>query len=71
VHGEPWWHLAVFVFVVLFLLAVPLLLAILLGRRADEVLPKVRNWMDRKAWIVSEVVIIFFLALTVAGLTGH
>jgi hypothetical protein len=56
---------------VLFLLAVPLLLAILLGRRADEVLPKVRNWMDRKAWIVSEVVIIFFLALTVAGLTGH
>ena len=71
VHGEPWWHLAVFVFVVLFLLAVPLLLAILLGRRADEVLPKVRDWMDRKAWIVSEVVIIFFLALTVAGLTGH
>jgi Sap, sulfolipid-1-addressing protein len=69
VHGYPWWHMAIFIFVVLLLLAVPLLLAVLLGRHADEVLPKIRNWMNRNAWIVSEVVIIFFLALIVAGLT--
>jgi hypothetical protein len=45
------------------------LLAILLGKRAEVVLPRVRDWMNRKSWIVSEIVIIFFIGLTLAGLT--
>ena len=36
-------HVLVFVFAVLLLLAVPVLLAILLGKRAEEVLPRVRD----------------------------
>ena len=68
-RDNPWWHVLVFVFAVLLLLAVPVLLAILLGKRAEVVLPRVRDWMNRKSWIVSEIVIIFFIGLTLAGLT--
>jgi hypothetical protein len=35
------------------------------------ILPRVRDWMNRNSWMVSEIVIVFFLALTIASLTGH
>ena len=70
-HGGPWWHTSVFVFFTLVLLALPALLTAAAGQRAAEILPKVRDWMNRNSWVVSEVVIVFFLALTISGLTGH
>jgi hypothetical protein len=70
-HGGPWWHTSVFVVFTLALLAVPVLLTAAAGRRAAVILPRVRDWMNRNSWVVSEVVIVFFLALTIAGLTGH
>ncbi len=70
-RGGPWWHTSVFVFFTLVLLAIPALLTAAAGQRAAEILPKVRDWMNRNSWVVSEVVIVFFLVLTIAGLTGH
>jgi cytochrome c biogenesis protein CcdA len=70
-RGGPWWHTSVFVFCTLVLLAIPALLTAAAGQRAAEILPKVRDWMNQNSWVVSEVVIVFFLVLTIAGLTGH
>ena len=70
-HRGPWWHTSVFVFCSLLLLALPVLLAAVLGKRAEKILPGVRNWMNANSWIVSEVVIVFFLALTISGLAGR
>jgi threonine/homoserine/homoserine lactone efflux protein len=69
-HRDPWWHVLVFALVVVLLLALPALLTLVLGNRAQQVLPKVRDWMNANSWIVSEVVIAFFLAIIIAGLVG-
>ncbi|MBO4159486.1 MULTISPECIES: GAP family protein [Micromonospora] len=67
-HGLPWWHLVPFMLLTLLLLALPLLALLLLGDRADRVLPRMRDWADRHSWIISEAVVVFFLALTVVDL---
>ncbi|WP_422753988.1 GAP family protein [Micromonospora sp. WMMD708] len=67
-HGLPWWHLVPFVLLTLLLLALPLLALLLLGDRADRVLPRMRDWADRHSWIISEAVVGFFLVLTVVDL---
>jgi hypothetical protein len=41
----------------------PLLLLLAVGRRAETSLPKVRDWMNTNSWVVSEIVIVFFLAM--------
>jgi hypothetical protein len=40
-----------------------LLVLLAMGRRAETTLPKVRNWMNTNSWVVSEIVIVFFLVL--------
>jgi Sap, sulfolipid-1-addressing protein len=69
-HGDPWWHLLPFVLLTLLLLALPTILILLFGRRAQVFLPKVRDWMSSNSWIVSEVVILFFIAIAVNSLAG-
>ncbi len=66
-HGDPWWHALPFVFLTLLLLAVPALMVLALGQRAQTFLPKVRDWMDRNSWIVSEVVLVFFIFIVLGG----
>ncbi len=46
----------------------PLLILLLLGRRGEQILPKVRTWMTANSWIVSEIVIAFFLVMTLNGM---
>jgi hypothetical protein len=58
------------VFLTLFFEAVPALMVILLGKRADVVLPKVREWMTVNSWILSEVVIVLFIAIEINNLVG-
>ncbi|MEH0822116.1 MULTISPECIES: GAP family protein [unclassified Micromonospora] len=58
-----WWHLLPFVLLTLLLLALPLLALLLMGRRAERVLPRMRDWAARNSWIVSEVVIAFFILM--------
>jgi len=69
-EGEPWWHALGFVLLTLILLALPALLVLLLGRRAQTVLPKVRDWMNTHSWVVSELVIALFVAIQLNSLFG-
>jgi Sap, sulfolipid-1-addressing protein len=65
--GDPWWHILPFVGLTLVLLAVPALLVLMLGNRAQTVLPKVREWINTNSWIISEFVIVFFIAIVLSG----
>ncbi|MFG3698874.1 GAP family protein [Micromonospora sp. NPDC047620] len=67
-HDLPWWHLLPFVLLTLALLALPLLALLLLGYRAATVLPRIRDWARQHSWVVSEIVIGFFVLLTAADL---
>ncbi len=67
-QGEPWWHSLVFVGVTVILAGLPLIILLILGKKADRALPKMRNWMTKNSWIVSEIVIVFFLGMTLKGL---
>ena len=69
-HGDPWWHLLPFVLLTLLLLALPALLLLLFGQRAQTFLPKARDWMNTHSWVVNEIVIAFFVAITLNSLLG-
>jgi hypothetical protein len=67
-HGDPWWHLLPFLGLTLFFLALPMLLIFAFGDRAQAFLPKARDWMNNHSWIVSEIVIGLFIAITLNSL---
>ena len=69
-HDSPLTDAIPFVLVTLLLLASPSLAVILLGERAEVALPKIRDWMNTNSWIVSEVVLLLFVAITLNGLLG-
>jgi cytochrome c biogenesis protein CcdA len=69
-HGDPWWHLLPFLLLTLLLLALPAILILLLGQRAQRFLPKVREWMTTNSWIVNEIVIAFFVGVTADSLAS-
>jgi hypothetical protein len=66
-EGHPWWHALPFIALALLLLALPALAVLALGERAENILPKIRNWMDTNSWIVSEIVLVFFIVIVVHG----
>jgi len=66
-HGDPYWQGLVFVALTMLLLAAPALLVATMGSRAEAFLPKVRGWMDQNSWIISEVVIVFFIVIILTG----
>lgn len=63
-HGEPWWQILPFVLMTLLLLALPTLVLLAFGERAQALLPKVRDWMDENSWVISEIVLALFIGLT-------
>ncbi len=67
-HGSPWWHTLLFVLITTLLVGIPLIVLLLLGKRANIVLPRIGDWIDTNSWIVNEIVIGFFLVMTVSGL---
>lgn len=69
-HGDPWWHILPFLALTLFFLGLPLIMIFAFGRRAQAFLPKARDWMNTNSWVVSEVVIVFFIAITANSLAG-
>ncbi|AGN00770.1 hypothetical protein L593_04095 [Salinarchaeum sp. Harcht-Bsk1] len=52
-----------FLAVTLTLLALPSLTVLAFSERAEAFLPRVREWMNDNAWIVNEVVLLFFVAI--------
>jgi threonine/homoserine/homoserine lactone efflux protein len=69
-HDDPWWYCLPFVGVTLLLLALPLILLLLLGDRAQTLMPKARDWMNSNSWVVSELVIGLFIGITASSLAG-
>jgi hypothetical protein len=69
-HGDPWWHLLPFLALTLLFLALPALLLLVFGKRGRDFLPKVRNWMNTNSWVVSEIVLVFFIAIVINSLVG-
>jgi hypothetical protein len=64
----PYWQAIPFIVLTVLIAGIPLGILLLLGDRADIILPKTRAWMTTNAWIVNEVVILFFLAMSISGL---
>jgi membrane protease YdiL (CAAX protease family) len=69
-QGDPLWHYLGFLGLTLLLLALPALTIVALGERGQALLPKVRDWMNNNSWIVNEIVIGLFIALTIDNLIG-
>jgi hypothetical protein len=68
--GDPWWHTLLFMALTVVFAGIPLLLLTLLGARAEAALPRVRQWVSTNAWIVNEIVIAFFLVMSLDSLFG-
>ena len=70
-EGVDWYLGLIFVAATLFLLAIPALLVVVMGKRAHVFLPKVRTWMTTNSWIVSEIVIGMFIVIQINSLLGN
>jgi len=66
-HGDPYLNAVPFILLALLFLATPALMVVALRDRAQAVLPKIRDWMNTNSWIVSEVVLVFFVAIILSG----
>ncbi|HET7855038.1 MAG TPA: GAP family protein, partial [Gaiellaceae bacterium] len=62
-QGEPWWHTLGFVLLTVLIAGLPFIVLLLMGRRAETLLPRLRDWMNTNSWIVNEAVLLFFLAM--------
>ncbi|MFC7204017.1 GAP family protein [Haloferax namakaokahaiae] len=52
-----------FILVTALLLALPALAVLALGKRAEERLPGIRDWMNDNSWIVNEAVLLLFIVI--------
>ena len=52
-----------FILFTLLLLALPSLVVLLLGKKAEAFLPKLRDWMNANSWLVSEIMLVLFVVL--------
>ena len=62
-HGESLLSAIPFWLLTGLLVAAPLLVLLALGKRAESVLPGMRDWMNANSWAVSEIVIVFFFVM--------
>jgi Sap, sulfolipid-1-addressing protein len=69
-QGDPWYHCLPFVGLTLLILGLPSLLLLVFRERGRAFLPKARDWMNTNSWVVNEVVIVFFIAITISSITG-
>ena len=59
-----------FVAFTLLFLALPLLNVLAFGKRGRDILPTVRDWMNANSWIVSEIVLVFFIVIVINSLVS-
>jgi threonine/homoserine/homoserine lactone efflux protein len=67
-QDAPLWQAIPFLLLTVLLVAIPLLILLLMGNRADVILPGIRDWMNANSWVVSELVLAFFLVVAISGL---
>ena len=69
-HGDGWIHCLPFIGLTLLLLSTPALVLLIFGARAEAFLPKARDWMNTNSWVVNEIVLALFVAITLNSLLG-
>ncbi|WP_227380673.1 GAP family protein [Haladaptatus halobius] len=69
-NGLPWTDSLGFIALTVFFLSLPSLVLLGFGKRAEAVLPRVREWMNANSWVVSEVVILLFVGMILNDLLG-
>jgi len=62
---HAWVQILPFVLLVVLFLALPMILILIFGKRAEAFLPKARDWMNKNSWIVSEIVFALFIVLMI------
>jgi hypothetical protein len=67
-HGDGWVQVLPFIGLTLLFIAIPSLLLLIFGSRAEAFLPKARDWMNDNSWVVNEIVLAFFVVLTLNNL---
>jgi hypothetical protein len=67
-RGDPLWHYVFFLALTLLFLALPALLVLFMGTRAQEFLPKARDWMNANSWIVNELVLLLFVGIVISNI---
>ncbi len=66
-NGNSYLQTLPFLGLTLLLLGAPALGVALIGERAQRLMPKIRDWMNGNSWIVSEVVLGFFVVIILSG----
>lgn len=66
-QDSPWWHSLGFVVLTVLIAGIPLIILLLMGDRAQTLLPRIRGWMNTNSWIVNEAVILFFLVMALTS----
>jgi len=59
-----------FILCTLLVLVLPSLTLVAFSERAETFLPEARNWMDANSWVINELVILFFIVMTLNNLLG-
>jgi hypothetical protein len=62
-HDESLVSAIPFILLTAFFIGLPLLILLALGQRAQTLLPKARDWMSANSWVVSEIVVLFFMVM--------
>jgi hypothetical protein len=65
-NAEPYYHVFPFIALTTLIAALPLLFYVLFRERAQVTMPKVRDWMNAKSWLVNIIVYGIFIVLIVA-----
>jgi hypothetical protein len=55
-----------FIALTVFIAALPVLFYLLFRRRAQQLMPKVREWMNTHSWLVNIIVYVIFILLIVS-----
>jgi len=69
-EGDPWSDAIPFIVLTLLFLGSPALTLLALRERGQRFLPKARDWMNTNSWLVNEVVLVFFIVITINSLAG-
>ena len=62
-RGMHFYSAFTFLALTLLIAALPILSFLLFKRRAERALPSVQRWLDSNAWVVNEVVLVFFICM--------
>jgi hypothetical protein len=62
-HQSSWVDALPFIAATVLIAALPLLFYLLLGRRAKDAMPKVRDWMNANSWLVNIIACLIFVVL--------